>query len=211
MREIALHLLDIAENSVAAQAKAISIVISEDLQADQLLARIQDDGKGMDEATLARVFDPFYTSRTTRKVGLGIPLIKAAAEACNGYLTIQSMVGRGTCIEVAFQHSHIDRMPLGDLAGTLLTLIVAYPNIHWMIEYQRTDNRGTKIEPFLLDTRQILAELDDIPLTEPAVLKFLREYIDQGFSACKEYGLVAGFADENSLTGAALAVKNTAR
>ncbi|RPI30832.1 MAG: ATP-binding protein, partial [Chloroflexota bacterium] len=111
MREIALHLLDIAENSVAAGAKNIAISVCEDLTSDRLRASVSDDGKGMDADLVARVTDPFVTSRTTRKVGLGIPLFKAAAEACNGCLDIVSQPGKGTCIEVEFQHSHIDRMP----------------------------------------------------------------------------------------------------
>ncbi len=127
MRELALHLLDIAENSVAADAGKIQIEVSEDTLADRLKMSVEDDGRGMDEALVARVVDPFVTSRTTRKVGLGIPLLKAAAEACKGGLTIQSALGKGTRIEVEFQRSHIDRMPLGDLGATFLTLVVGYP------------------------------------------------------------------------------------
>src|SRR5512136_2238445 len=105
----------------------------------------------MDADLLARVADPFVTSRTTRKVGLGIPLFKAAAESCNGGLTIQSSLGRGTRLAVDFQHSHIDRMPLGDLAGTLLTLVVAYPHIRWIFEYTAVPRDGAKPEEFRLD------------------------------------------------------------
>ena len=93
---------------------------------------VEDNGKGMDAEMVARVTDPFVTSRTTRKVGLGIPLLKAAAEACEGGLTIQSEPGKGTWCEVEFQRSHIDRMPLGDLAATMLTLVVGSPEVHWI-------------------------------------------------------------------------------
>jgi len=115
MREIVLHLLDLAENSVTAGARAITISVCEDLVADRLTARIEDDGRGMDEETVRKVSDPFFTSRTTRKVGLGIPLLKEAAEACNGKMEIWSKPGAGTQIEASFQHSHIDRMR-GNLA-----------------------------------------------------------------------------------------------
>jgi signal transduction histidine kinase len=124
VRELALHLLDIAENSVAAKAQNITISVNEDHQADRLQMSVIDDGCGMDEATVARVIDPFFTSRTTRKVGLGLPFLKQAAEACNGDMQIYSTPGKGTQIKVEFQYSHIDRMPLGDLAGTFLSSFV---------------------------------------------------------------------------------------
>jgi hypothetical protein len=182
MREIALHLLDIAENSVAANAPMIVLVVCEDLHRDRLTASVTDDGKGMDAEMAAKVVDPFITSRTTRKVGLGIPLFKAAAEACNGGLTIQSEVGKGTRLEVDFQHSHIDRMPLGDLACTLLTLVIAYPHIRWVFDYTAVAKHGLPREQFIFDTQPILAELGDIPLTEPEVLAFLRETIESGIT-----------------------------
>ncbi len=180
MREIALHLLDIAENSVAANAKNIALAVCEDLRGDRLTASVSDDGKGMSAEMAAKVVDPFVTSRTTRKVGLGIPLFKAAAEACNGSLTIESEIGQGTRLDVDFQHSHIDRMPLGDLACTLLTLFVAYPQIHWLFEYEAIPANGKPAEKFLFDTQPIMVELGDIPLTEPAVLAFISEYLESG-------------------------------
>lgn len=179
MREIALHLLDIAENSVAAQAKTITIAVCEDLQNDRLTASIQDDGVGMDEETAARVIDPFVTSRTTRKVGLGIPLLKAAAEACEGSLTIESALGKGTTLTVEFQLSHIDRMPLGDLACTVLTLVVAYPTIHWLFDYWSVLPDGREAA-FEFDTQPIVDELEGISLSEPWVLSYLRELLEQG-------------------------------
>ena len=174
MREIALHLLDIAENSVAADARTITLTITEDLKNDRLELAVQDDGKGMNPELVARLGDPFVTSRTTRQVGLGIPFLKAAAEACNGGLRITSAVGQGTRLEADFQRSHIDRMPLGDLAGTLLTLIVAYPHVHWVVTY-RADGAA-----FFFDSEPICQVLGEVPLTEPAVLGFVREMLEQG-------------------------------
>jgi anti-sigma regulatory factor (Ser/Thr protein kinase) len=176
MREIALHLLDIAENSVAANASTIEIGVLEDLRADRLSAVINDNGKGMDEAMVARICDPFVTSRTTRKVGLGIPLFKAAAEACNGGLTIQSTLGQGTRVCVEFQHSHIDRMPLGNLAATILTLVVGSPEVHWILSY--TVNGHT----FAFDDQPVKETLDGIPLTDPLVLSYLRELLEVGIA-----------------------------
>ena len=128
MRELALHLLDIAQNSVSAHARNITISVEEDSRADRLRCSVIDDGVGMDAETVQLVTDPFVTSRVTRNVGLGIPLLKAAAEACEGGMWIHSTPGIGTRIDVEFQHSHIDRMPLGDLAETFLTLVVGCPD-----------------------------------------------------------------------------------
>jgi hypothetical protein len=177
LRELALHLLDIAENSISARASTIKIVVIEDTIHDRLKMSIQDNGIGMDEFTVAKVVDPFITSRTTRKVGLGIPLLKAAAEACKGSLNITSALGMGTLLEVEFQHSHIDRMPLGDLAGTIFGLVVGTPQVHWVIVYQVDSNEYT------FDDEPIKAALGDVPLTEPSVLTYIREMLYEGMAA----------------------------
>jgi hypothetical protein len=180
MREIALHLLDIAENSVAANAKNITLTVCEDLQGDRLTASVIDDGRGMSAEMAATVVDPFVTSRTTRKVGLGIPLFKDAAESCNGSFVINSEIGKGTRLDVEFQYSHIDRMPLGDLSTTILTLFVAYPNIHWLFNYVAIPANQLPEEKFVFDTQPVMADLGDVSLTEPVVLSFIREYIESG-------------------------------
>lgn len=174
MRELSLHLLDIAENSIAAGAKNIVIRVLEDTKADILSLAVQDDGKGMDEDTAQKVIDPFVTSRTTRKVGLGIPLLKEAAEACNGSLKIHSEVGRGTVIEVVFQRSHIDRMPLGDLGNTILILLIGNPLIHWAFSYTVDDR------VFAFDDELVKKELGDFPITEPSIIAFLRKTLIEG-------------------------------
>jgi len=179
VRELALHLLDIAENSVSANARRVEIAVEEDVARDRLKLSVRDDGKGMDEEMVARVSDPFVTSRTTRKVGLGIPLLKAAAESCNGYLRINSAVGRGTTVEAEFQRSHIDRMPLGDVAGTLYTLIVGWPDVQWVLRYRC--NGGT----FEFDSQPIRRELGDIPLSEPSVLAYIRQALQEGVAGVR--------------------------
>ncbi|HEX7394223.1 MAG TPA: ATP-binding protein [Anaerolineaceae bacterium] len=179
MRELALHLLDIAENSVAAQAKNITLTVVENISTNRLRMTVEDDGKGMDNLMIAQVVDPFVTSRTTRKVGLGIPLLKAAAEACDGFLNITSAVDQGTTVVVEFQHSNIDRMPLGDLSGTILTLVIAFPQIHWKFDYRVNDKK------FEFDDQTIKEILNGVPLTEPDVLAYIRKLLQEGVSEIK--------------------------
>jgi anti-sigma regulatory factor (Ser/Thr protein kinase) len=176
LRELALHLLDIAENSIAAQAQNITISVYEDHQADRLEMSVDDDGCGMDEATVASVIDPFFTSRTTRKVGLGLPFLKQAAEACNGDMQIDSTPGKGTQVKVEFQHSHIDRMPLGDLAGTFLSLLIANPEINWDFNYAVAG----RVKTFRFESSPVTQALQGVPLTEPSILSYLRQSIESG-------------------------------
>jgi anti-sigma regulatory factor (Ser/Thr protein kinase) len=180
LRELALHILDIAENSISAGASRIRISVNENLKDDLLEIVIDDNGKGMDAETLTRITDPFVTSRTTRKVGLGLPFFKAAAEACDGSLNIESKLDVGTKVTVVFKHSHIDRMPLGDLCGTLLTLLIGTPDIHWLFEYRINQ------EAFIFDDEPIKATLEGVSLSEPAVMKVLREMIRDGITIARQ-------------------------
>lgn len=179
MRELSLHLLDVAENSITAHANEIKIFVEEDTRTDRLIISVKDNGKGMSPEMVAQVIDPFVTTRTTRKVGLGIPLLKAAAEACNGKFTIQSELNQGTQLRAEFQRSHIDRMPLGDLSGTLLSLFVANPKIHWIFTYIFNDHT------FIYNDEEIKKELGDIPLSEPLILSFIQEFLETGIRNTK--------------------------
>jgi anti-sigma regulatory factor (Ser/Thr protein kinase) len=174
LRELSLHILDIAENSVQANAKIIEVSVEENISTDKLRMTIKDDGKGMNAEQLAQVMDPFFTSRTTRKVGLGIPFLKQAAEATNGYLKIESTKGIGTILNVEFQRSHIDRMPLGDLENSYLNLLVGYPQVHWIFRYKKEKKE------FLLDDQIIKKGLAGIPLSDPIILTYLRDLITKG-------------------------------
>lgn len=174
MKELSLHILDIAENSVNAGAGNISITIEENKLKNLLTIVIEDDGKGMNAEMVARVTDPFTTSRTTRKVGLGIPFLKAAAEACNGKLEIRSAVGKGTRVETTFQLDHIDRMPMGNIQSTFLDLLVGYPDIHWIFNYTIDENTYT------LDSEPLRKILQEIPYSDPGVLKYLKHEINSG-------------------------------
>jgi hypothetical protein len=184
MREITLHLLDLAENSVSAGARTVQIAVCEDLKADLLTVSIQDDGRGMDPETVKKVTDPFYTSRTTRKVGLGIPLFKGAAEECNGGLTISSKQGEGTRVDVSFQHSHIDRMPLGNLSSTFLGLLVGHPDVHWIFRYTARKNGAE--ETFEFDDQPVKETLEGVSLTHPEVLTFVRGMLEEGIAETKK-------------------------
>jgi hypothetical protein len=173
MRELSLHILDVLQNSREAGATLIELTIEEDLLSDRLTIMVRDNGRGMNETQLARIFDPFYTTRKTRHVGLGLPLFKAAAERCNGDLTITSQLGKGTTLQATFEHSHIDRAPLGDLAGALLVVILGGTcDIHYA---HRVDGKE-----FEFDTADFRAELGEVPLTHPEVRKWLQEFIADG-------------------------------
>jgi len=176
LKEISLHILDIAENSVNAGASTIKIIINENINKNKLVIEIIDNGKGMDTDTVKRITDPFVTTRTTRKVGLGIPFLKAAAEACQGNFQINSELGKGTRVFVSFQHDHIDRMPLGDIENTLLSLIVGYPNTRWIFIYQ-IDERV-----FEFDTKPVKEILGDVPFSDPAVISYLKKVISEGIN-----------------------------
>lgn len=174
MRELCLHILDIAANSISANADKISVLIDENLKDDTLTIEIADNGKGMSPGTLKRVTDPFITSRTERNVGLGIPLLKFAAESCDGWFKIDSEVDKGTRIAVQFQHSHIDRMPLGNIPDTLLTLELCTPNVNWVYSIRKND------KVFYFDDTELKQELDGMPMTDPDVIRFIRTIFEEG-------------------------------
>lgn len=174
MRELSMHILDIAQNSIAAGAKLVQIDVTEDVASDVMTISVTDDGRGMPEEVVQKVADPFVTSRTTRRVGLGIPLLAAAAERCGGGVEISSEHGKGTTVTADFKLSHIDRAPLGNMAETLLALVVCNPSLDFVYNYFRGSNS------FNFDTREIRSELGGIPLSNPEVAAFIREFVAEG-------------------------------
>lgn len=176
MPEISLNILDVAENSIRAGASLVEILVMADPGENQLTVQIKDNGKGMTEEQMAKVADPFYTTRTTRKVGLGVPFFKLAAEAAGGSFAIASTVGEGTEVTAVFKLDHIDRMPLGDINGTIHTLAVYNPDTDFFYRY----SYGEK--SFELDTRQVRGILEGIPLDTPEVSAYIREYLDENKS-----------------------------
>jgi anti-sigma regulatory factor (Ser/Thr protein kinase) len=171
MKELALHILDIAENSLRAGASVIHVVVEEDIARDLMTVVIEDDGCGMDEQTLSRVLDPFFTTKSERRVGFGLSLFKRAAERAGGRLTIESKAGGGTTVVAELQHSHIDRQPLGDMSSTITTLLLAKPDVD--IVYRHISGDGV----FVFDSGTIREELGGLPISEPRVIALLTEAI----------------------------------
>jgi len=170
MEELALHILDLAQNSIAAGATEIAITVAESTTANSLWITMADNGRGMEREVLEAVADPFFTTRTTRRVGLGIPLLKAAAELCEGSLTVESVLGRGTTVEIYFKHDHIDRVPLGDMAATIAAIVAVNPSIEVLYRHE-VDGRE-----FTFDSREVRAICDDA-LLHPKIIEWLKEYI----------------------------------
>mgnify|MGYP000906037967 CR=1 FL=1 len=182
MKEISLHILDIVQNSIKAKASLIQLKVLENTFKNQLIITIEDDGKGMDKEFLEKVTSPFITTRTTRKVGLGISLLKAAAERCGGRFQIDSSIGIGTKVEACFQYNHIDRAPLGNMVETLISIILSLGNNTELI-YFHSYNDGE----FNFDTREIRDILGDkVLITEGEVLDWIRNYMEEGLK--KIYG-----------------------
>lgn len=171
--EISLNILDVVQNSIGARASLVEITVSIDTTADTLTVIIGDDGCGMSEAELSRAVDPFYTTRTTRKYGFGVPFFKAASEMTGGSFEINSEEGEGTYIKAVFVLSHIDRMPLGDMTGTLISLINANCRIDLSYNYSVDEKR------FSLDTRQLRAILGSVPLNIPEVTGYITRYLEE--------------------------------
>jgi len=171
MNELALHILDIAQNSIRANAGLIEIRIHEKPDDNLLQMEIEDNGKGMSPQQVEQAANPFFTSRTKRKVGLGLPLLKQNAEQTEGSFQLHSEENKGTQLQVNFGFHHIDRPVLGDMAGTLL--ILAANEKQAEIKYSHETPKGQ----FEFDTREVKKELDGIPLSTPEIRKFLNEMI----------------------------------
>jgi hypothetical protein len=180
-RDLSQHILDIAENSITAGATLLHIDIAENFAEDTLGISVKDDGRGMDPEMLVQVTDPWVTTRTTRKVGLGIPFLKQTAEMCGGDFEITSARGRGTTTRATFQHSHIDRPPLGDVVGTLLCIIVGNPQLDLVYQHEVVEEGTTDDRSFSFDSRELREILGpEIPFTDAEVLAFIRSTIGEG-------------------------------
>lgn len=170
MKELSLHILDIAQNSISAECTRLKLSLVEHSQ--RLTLTLTDNGRGMSQEFLATVTDPFTTTRTTRKVGLGLPLLRLAAEQTGGSFSIESTVGEGTTLMVIFHTDSIDCPPLGDMAGTVAMLLQGAPEVEFL--YERATDRGE----FRFDTREVREILgEDVSLAEHAVFLWLRDYL----------------------------------
>jgi hypothetical protein len=174
MQEISLNILDLAQNSISAKANLIEITVDDRPDDDTLTVIIKDNGKGMTQDQLGAVTNPFFTTRTTRKVGLGVPFFKMAAEMSGGSFDITSKVGEGTCVHGVFGLTNIDRMPLGDVNETIATLIYCNPDIDFFYTRSHAD------KSFTLDTREVRAVLGDVPLNTNEVTLWIKDYLSEG-------------------------------
>jgi len=182
MLELSLHILDIVENSTRAGATNTEITLVENTYKDTLFLEIKDNGSGMSEDALKKVLDPFYTTKTVRNVGLGLPMLAQATERTEGHFIIESKGGEGTRVAASFKLSHIDRQPLGDIASTLVTLIAGNPDVDFIYRHQHNNRE------YVLDTNDVKKEIDDVPINHVEVLHFIREHVQEGM---KEIGAEA--------------------
>ena len=183
MKELSLNILDIAQNSVKAKAENILIKLIE--TNETLTLTIQDDGCGMSKETVENVMNPFYTTRTTRNVGLGVPLLKLAAEQTGGGIRIESVSQNdnpdvhGTTVTADFYKNHLDFTPLGDVVSTVTTLIQGEPDIEWRFVHEIN---GHSVE---LDTKELREILGDVPLDTYEVIKWIEDYLKEGYESIK--------------------------
>jgi len=180
MQELSLHILDIVQNSVRAKATKIEILINENIHNNQLEIEIKDNGKGIDKKLVQEIKNPFSTTRTTRKIGLGIPLLLEACIRCGGDLNIQSSVGIGTTIHAVLEHNHIDRAPMGDVVNTITMLILSSPEIRYILTYCVD---GSK---FVMDTNEIKDILQGVPINDLSVIKWIETYLQENINNLKQ-------------------------
>ncbi len=179
MKELSLNVLDVAENSVKAKASLTTISLADD--GETLTLTIEDNGCGMTEEVVRGVTDPFYTTRTTRKVGLGLPLLKLAAEMTGGNMTIVSRAAaeypdtHGTTVTARFVTAHIDCPPLGDMVETMLTLIQGHPDTDFLFCHTA---EGKEVS---LDTRELRQVLEDVPLNSYEVLQWIEAFLREQY------------------------------
>lgn len=173
MQELSLNILDIVQNSVKAGASLIAITVEVSSVEKTMEITVVDDGCGMDEQQLLNVVDPFFTTRTTRKVGLGVPFFKMSAEMTAGSFNIKSKVGEGTKISAFYHTDHIDMVPLGDMAATMLSLVSVNPDIDFTYIY------GVDGERFTMDTSEVKTILEGLPVNSPQVLSFIKDFITE--------------------------------
>jgi hypothetical protein len=174
MLELSMHILDIVQNSLAAGSTRVEIRIREDLPEDLLIIEVKDNGRGISDAMLPRVTDPFVTTRTTRQIGLGLSLLKEAAERCGGCLEVYSVKDRGTRVVARFRLDHFDRAPLGDMGETMGILITGNPRVDFLYEH-RVDAKK-----YTLETMEMREILGSIGLEDPSVLDFVRQDVERG-------------------------------
>ena len=182
MRELSLHIMDIVENSLAAGASLVNVLIEEDRKTNCLRIKVEDNGRGIPQDMVTKVMNPFYTTRTTRRVGLGLSLFREASRRCEGDFFIKSKESEGTTVFASFRLNHIDLAPLGDMASSLTTHIMGNPGVDFVYTH-RVDGRE-----FRLDTREVKEKLGDLPINDPGVIKYLGDLIRESLSELRSEG-----------------------
>ena len=182
MKEISLHILDIAQNCVRADASHIYITIREQINLNQFEIEIEDNGRGIDQEILPLITDPYHTSRTTRKIGMGLPLLKHSAEQAGGILSVRSRKGEGTIVFCNFELNHIDRPPLGDIAGVITQLMTSYPEL--VLVYRHKTDSGD----FELDSREVKEMIGELSRAGNELRKYLKEMIRENLQEIDSAG-----------------------
>jgi anti-sigma regulatory factor (Ser/Thr protein kinase) len=194
MKELALHVIDIIENGLNAGATRIELSIKEDTKQNLLQIEIEDNGRGIPAELISRVMDPFYTTRTTRRVGLGLSLFREASKRCGGVFKIRSKEGEGTFVHATFQRDHLDLAPLGDMAKSLQGLILGNPEVDFSYIHQ-VDGKL-----FQFSTQALKQELDDLPINHPKVVQYIGDFIRDGLAELRQQGSIADNLNTTSQT-----------
>jgi len=176
LEDLSLHILDIVENAIAAQAKKIDILIMEEPKKDRLVIEIKDDGIGMDEEVSQKAIDPFFTTRTSRRVGLGLSLMAQAAQEAGGMLRIESELGKGTKVTTTFQYHHIDRKPLGSMVETMTILLLGNSELDISYTHQKEG------KSYVLKSQVLKERFKNRSLTDPEVIQWLRKHLKEGLA-----------------------------
>lgn len=180
MNDLSMHILDIFQNSLSAGAKLIKLTIIEDILGDRLIITVEDNGKGMSEEEVSKLSDPFFTSRTTRKVGLGIPLLKQSARQSGGEIKVESEPGKGTMVYAGFQYSNIDRPPLGNVANAFMLMVSSNPDVEFVLRYEVNGL------DYVFDTVKVKEALEGLPLNDASIIRTLTEMINENIKDLKQ-------------------------
>jgi len=173
VKELSMHILDIVMNSVKAEANLIEITVKDSIRNNNLKIIIKDNGIGISKEVLKQVTNPFYTTRTTRKVGLGLSLLKETCERCNGYFKINSELGKGTIVECDFERNNIDRAPLGNMGDTIMSIINSLNDCELVYEHEVDDRK------FQISTAQLKEILGEVDINDNNVILWIKEYVNE--------------------------------
>lgn len=179
MNDLSLHIIDIIQNSLSAGASFIGLTVDENLKEDKITIKIEDNGKGMTQDQVSRLTDPFFTSRTTRRVGMGIPLFKQSANQSGGDLKVESVPGKGTTVTAWFRQSNIDCPPMGDVANAFILMLSANPALHFIFKYLYNS------QEYIFDSEEVREILENIPFNDASIIRVLTNMIRENLNDLK--------------------------